>query len=86
MKNYNVALSEEQIKTRKLHGSSLLNLMKYYRKNSEFMRPFVKNGMTTLLGNYILGVYVYEQYGTSESQTYFHIMNLRTNYCIIYVE
>ena len=54
MKNYNVALSEEQIKTRKLHGSSLLNLMKYYRKNSEFMRPFVKNGMTTLLGNYIL--------------------------------
>ena len=54
MNDYNVALSEEQIKTRKLHGSSLLNLMKYYRKNSEFMRPFVKNGMATLLGNYIL--------------------------------
>ena len=55
MNDYNVALSEEQIKTRKLHGSSLLILMKYYRKNSEFMRPFVKNGMVTLLGNYFGG-------------------------------
>ena len=71
IKNYNVALSEEQIKNRKLHGSRLLHLMKYYRKNSEFMRPFVKNGMATLLGKIFFFVNAYEQYSTSESQTYF---------------
>ena len=55
IKNYNVALSEEQIKTRKQHGSSLLKVMKYYHKNSDFMRSFVKNGMVTFSGNFLLG-------------------------------